>query len=150
VEGVPTILESRAWHRHCYTLCYTQQMGRARRTRAKRKHKRHAKVSAAADVEASSTPSGSKSPLLDSREEGLRNIYGPESKSLTRQLQVAAWTTNQLRCKVQKEGKGKSRKSGRKEVGKRSPEKSLSKDLEVGRDCLRRLANCSWWNWDEG
>ncbi len=133
-----------------YTLRYTQQMGRARRNRAKRKRKRHAKVSAAPEAEVSSTPSGSNSPLLDSREEGLRNIYGSESKPLTRQLQVAAWTTNQLRCKVRKEGKSKSRKSRRKEVGKRSPEKSLAKDLEVGRDCLRRLANCSWWNWDEG
>ena len=122
-----------------YTLVYKRRKdGKARQQRARRKRKRSSTGSATSSTRATS---------LLPRENGMRAIYGAASAPMQRTIQVASWTTNPLRLRNKSHG---TKKTAKKKIGKRSPAKSLARDLEIGRDCLARLADCSWWIWEAG
>ena len=71
------------------------------------------------------------------RDEGRRIAFGLSGK---RKVSAPAWT-----FKPHKRADPKKRAASAND-----PRFDLHKDLTVGRDALSRLANSSWWSWDQG
>ena len=73
---------------------------------------------------------------LRSRDEGRLRAFGPLGQ---RVFKVAEWIT-----------KSRQRVKPRKRLDGGNQELELWRDLAVGRDAVSRLANSSWWSWDDG
>ena len=75
---------------------------------------------------------------LPSKSVGIHIAFGPSHQ---RQYQVSDWIFHKRsRCES----------GARRSKGALDPSHELFKDCKVGRDAMRRLADSSWWGWDNG
>ena len=102
-----------------------------RKRKRKRKRGKATRGNSTKDVESSSKG-------LMCKNTGIQIAFGP---SLGREYQVSDWTH---RRRMPSEPRSQRLK------GSLDPCHELYQDCKVGRDAMRRLANSSWWGWDDG
>ena len=105
-----------------------------RNRRRKRKRSRNGCDRSEDEGEEPTTEAPASDPIRLPRDVGRTKAFGHSGR---RRVHAPAWTF-------------KPRKASRRAGRTVNPDAELVKDITVGKDALTRLANASWWGWDQG